>query len=197
MIQPRHVSRPASTSDSGPPLALSAGRRWGLSTIALALLLGNALVALQPPQLMERGLFVPHPAFVRDAFLLPAMFGKWSPWNEDYVITGKRTQTGDVRDRGRWIRLPLEDHFPFRHAFTTMQIYVPRHAGGRGDEGQQEALAVLAEKIRANHNRRRPERPVSAVQIGSVVWPKDPRGYRAGKVQGRTWSRVWFSEETP
>ncbi len=163
-------------------------------TIALALLCGNAMVALQPPELVQLGLYIPHPNFVRDAFELTSMFSTYSPKNEDYMIYAKRTQAGRAEDRGRWIRLPLIDHFPRRHAITTMQIYVPFPARIHGAVGRNRAWSMLAGKIRANHNRLYPDLPVAQIRLDAVQWPTDPRGFRAGKVPGKIQQRMWFSE---
>ena len=149
-----------------------------MSAIALALLYGNAMVALQPPQLVELGLYIPHPKFVRDIFALTGMFSSNSPRNEDYLIYGRRTQTGRAEDRGRWIELPLSEHFPLRHSITTMQIYVPFHETIYGEEGRARAWSVFARKIRANHNRLHPDLPVADIRLDAVDWPADPRALR-------------------
>ncbi len=173
---------------------MSAGRRLSMSAIALALLYGNAMVALQPPQLVELGLYIPHPKFVRDAFDLMSMFSSYSPRNEDYLIYGKRTQVGRPEDRGRWIELPLTDHFPLRHSITTMQLYVSFPAAIYGDVGRTRAWSVLARKIRANHNRLYPDLPVADIRLDAVDWPTDPRGFRAGMLPETTRNRMWFIE---
>jgi hypothetical protein len=187
------VSRSLAHRNGSSP-ALSASRRWILSAIALGLLYGNAMVALQPPQLEAFGIFIPHPKAVRDAFVLTAMFLTDSPKNEEYVIHGLRTQTGRAEDRGGWIRLPLTDHFPHRHGITSMHLYVPYPEAIGGEAGRQRAWALLAAKIRANHNRLHPDQPVAQVRIGSLEWPKDPRGFHAGKAPGTTMLRIWFTE---
>ena len=179
---------------NGSSPSLSASRRLILSAIALGLLYGNAMVALQPSQLEQLGLFIPHPKAVRDAFVLTAMFASDSPVNEEYVIHGNRTQTGRADDRGSWIRLPLAEHLPLRHAMTSMQIYVPYPEQIHGEAGRQRAWTVLAGKIRANHNRLHPDQPISQVRFGSLEWPKDRRGFHAGKAPGRTLLRIWFTE---
>jgi hypothetical protein len=173
---------------------MSALRRLIMSAIALALLYGNAMVALQPPELLALGLYIPHPKLVRDAFTLTSMFSSYSPRNEDYLLYGKRTQSGRADDRGSWIELPLSEHFPLRHSITTMQIYVPFHTALYGEEGRARAWSVLARKIRANHNRLYPDLPVAEIRLDAVDWPTDPRGFRAGMLPDRTRNRMWFIE---
>jgi len=174
---------------------MSGIRRLIMNGIALALLYGNAMVALQPPELEPLGLYIPHPTFVQDAFELTSMFTSYSTMSEDYVLFGKRTQEGLAGDRGSWIRLPLTDHFPRRHGFTTMHLYVPFPARIDGDAGRNRAWSVLARKIRANHNRLHPDRPVELIRIDALQWPADPRGFRAGRAPGKMQERMWFSEE--
>jgi hypothetical protein len=152
------------------------------------------MVALQPPKLEQLGLYVPHPAAVRQAFLLTVMFGNYSPYNADYLIQGRRTHAGLADDRGSWINLPLSDHFPLRHSITTMQLYAPFLTTIHGDVGRQHAWAVLSRKIRANHNRLDPAHPVAQIRLFAVKWPKDRRGFRAGKVPNKTKTYLWFTE---
>jgi hypothetical protein len=177
-----------------PPATLSAGRRLLLSAIALALLYGNAMVALQPPQLLDLGLYVPHPGFVRHAFELTSMFSSYSPKNEDFAIYGKRTQAGRAEDRGHWIELPLREHLPRRLSITTMQLYASLPARIDGDEGRKRAWSVFARKIRANHERLHPDQPVAEIRLDAFQWPTDPRGFRAGLSPSSTVNRMWFIE---
>lgn len=152
------------------------------------------MVALQPPELVARGLSIPHPDAVRNAFDLTSMFSSYSASNEDYAIFAIRTQAGRSGDRGRWIELPLSDHFPRRLPLTAMQIYASFPARIDGDEGRARAWSVLAEKIRANHNRLHPESPVAQIRLDAVQWPTDPRGFYAGKAPGKIRTRLFFSE---
>ena len=187
------MQRPLSHHDASVPI-LSVARQFTLSAIALVLLVGNALVVFQPQQLEKYGLYIPDLKFVRDAFQITGMFSVHLPENEDYVLAGKLTQTGLGQERERWIRLSLQDHFPHRHGITTMKIYVARHAV-LGTVAVYQARAVLARKIRANHNQLYPGRTVSQIRFSFVRWPKDPQGFRAGMVPGQTKSAVWFIEE--
>ncbi len=173
---------------------MSAIRRLIMSALALALLYGNAMVALQPAELVQRGLYIPHPTVVRDVFDLTSMFSSYSPNNEDYAIYGKRTDAGRAEDRGHWIELPLTDHFPLRHAITTMEVYASFPAAIDGEEGRKRAWSVLARKIRANHNRLYPDLPVAEIRLDAFQWPTDPRGFRAGLLPATTTNRMWFSE---
>jgi hypothetical protein len=173
---------------------MPAGRRWIMSAIALALLYGNAMVALQPAELLELGLFIPHPEAVRNAFVLTAMFASDLPQNEDYLIQGRLAPADIADDQERWITLPLGEHLPRRHPITTMEIYAPYPQAIGGEPARQRAWTVMAHKIRARHNRLHPDIPVEQIRFGALQWPKDPRGYRAREVAGQTWLQLWFKE---
>ena len=170
-------------------------RRWTMSAIALVLLCGNALVALQPQHVVERGIGIPRPEWLVKAFVVTSMFYSSSDRNEDYVISGRRTQTGVVEDRGQWVMLPLQEHIPFRSMLAGGYLRVQQHQSLEDRMAQRRAWAVLARKTRANHNRLHPDRPVSQVRFGVVDWPKDGRGFRARKVPSLVQSRVWFTED--
>src|SRR6185503_2201104 len=78
-------SSPTADADHAPPLAprptVSRARRALLNAVALFLIYGNAVVALQPPRLQRAGFYVPTPRWVRDAFLMSGMFTSWSATN--------------------------------------------------------------------------------------------------------------------
>lgn len=168
-----------------------------MNAIAIGLLYGNATVVLQPAALMRAGLRIPTPAFVRDAFLMTGMFSSYSTWNGDFFIAGLRTRSGAAEDRGRWISLPLHDHFAQRHGVTFTQMFLAHVWDVQGPVAQAHAWKFLARKIRERHNRLHPEHPVTRVQFGSVEWPQSPAGYRANKRPELLRTHIWYTEALP
>ena len=172
-------------------------RRWLLNALAMALIYGNAAVALQPPALRRLSLRVPRAGFVVDAFLITGMFSSYSLTNSDLFILGRRTHSGLVEDRGLWIQLRVREHFPQRHGVIFTELFAAHHWDMHGRRGQQEAWRFLARRIRAHHNRLHPERAVASVRFGSVQWPQSPLGYRAAKRPERLLTQNWFTEPEP
>lgn len=179
-----------------PPNAAT-WRRLSMNAIAIAVLCGNAMVVLQPPAVRGSRLELPTPGFVRDAFLMTGMFGSYSAFNFDFMLNGLRTQDGRARDRGHWIALRLRDHFAQRHGVTFTQLFVAHAWDTHGKAAQARAWAVLAGKIRERHNRLHPDARIERVQLGTVEWPQDPRGYRALKDARHMRARVWYVEPEP
>jgi hypothetical protein len=169
-------------------------RRLSMNAIAVAILYGNAAVVLQPPGVRGSALELPTPGLVRDAFLLPGMFNSYSTSNLDFVLSGLRGQDGVAADRGRWIALPLRDHFAQRHGVTFTQLFAAHDWDAHGRAAQQRAWAFLARKIRERNNRLHPERRVVRVRFGSIEWPQDARGYRAQKRPERMRAHLWYTE---
>jgi hypothetical protein len=152
-------------------------------------------VALQPPALARQGLGLPHPGVVRDAFLMTGMFNSYSLRNYDVFIGGERTLTGRKRDRGRWVRLPIRDHFSQRLGITFTQLFVMHYWDVFGRAGQRKAWPGLADKIRERHNRLHPKWPVQRIRFGQVDWPQDARGYRAGKQPSAIRASTWHLDK--
>jgi hypothetical protein len=172
-------------------------RRLLMNVIAVALLYGNAAVALQPPPLGNR---LPHPLrpeLVVDAFLMTGMFNSYSAYNIDFFIAGERTRTGKLAERGTWIDLDIKEHFVQRQGVTFTQLLSAHEWDMHGVEAQRRAWTFLARRIREHHNRLHPERPVARVRFGSVQWPQSPTSYRALKLPQQVSTQVWFSEPQP
>jgi hypothetical protein len=177
----------------GPSIAM----RAVMTVVTLTLAYGNAAVALGPPALLKLNLTLPAPDLVRDVFLMTGMFNSYSERNVDFVLTGKRSARGLREDRGRWIRLPLREHFPQRHGITYTQLFAAHHWDVHGLAAQRKAWAVMAAKVRARHNRLHPDRHVQSVRFAATDWPISPQGYRALKSSDASRPRIWFSEANP
>jgi hypothetical protein len=169
-------------------------RRRLLDALALFLIYGNVAVALQPPGLRRLGVRVPRPGLVVDAFLITGMFSSYSLYNSDFFIFGRRTQTGPANDRGQWIALRVREHFPQRHGVIFTELFAAHHWDMHGRAAQRRAWQFLARRIREHHNRLHPQRAVSSVRFGSVRWPQNPNGYRAGKTRAAMRTHTWFAE---
>jgi hypothetical protein len=167
------------------------GRRLAMNAIAVALLYGNAAVALQPGPLRNLPLHLPAPVFLVDAFLVTGMFGSYSIVNTDLYIGGLRTNQGSIEDRGRFIELPVREHFALRQGVIFTQLFATHDWDVHGLASQQKAWVVLARKLREHHNRLHPDHRVSRIIFGTVSWPQSPFGYRALKrvplVRVQTW----------
>jgi hypothetical protein len=172
-------------------------RRLLMNVVAVALLYGNAAVALQPPPLADLRVHLPRPELVVDAFLMTGMFNSYSAYNIDFFIAGERTRTGAIDDHGRWVELDIKEHFVQRQGVTFTQLLSAHEWDMHGPEAQQRAWTFLARRIREHHNRLHPERPVARVRFGSVQWPQSPISYRALKQPPQVFTRVWFSEPGP
>ena len=168
------------------------GKRVLLNAVAALLIYGNAVALLQAPALRTAGLTVPAPLWLQDAFLLHGMFTSFSRYNSELFLVGLRTDRGVTGDRGRWVPMRLRDHFAARYGVTFTQLFAMHHWDIHGRAEQRRAWVALAARIRARHNRMKPERPISAVRFGSLEWPQDPRGYRARKAEAL--SRIWYDE---
>jgi hypothetical protein len=191
---------PASAPNRPEPNAqrpAARARRTLLNAVALAILYGNVAVALQPRAVRSMGLRVPRAGFVVDAFLITGMFSSYSLVNTDLFIAGRRTQSGLIEDRGQWIYLHVREHFPQRYGVRFVELFAAHHWDMHGKQAQRRAWGFLARRIREHHNRIHPGRAVSSVRFGTVQWPIDPRGYRAGKQPGQTRTQLWFSEPEP
>lgn len=182
------VEAPIGTNEPGPV------RRGLMGIVALALLYGNAAVALAPPPLRRIGLAIPAPDGVRDAFMLTGMFNSYSVYNRDFVLAGLPQYSEDRSPKG-WFKLPLREYFPQRAGITFTQVFAAHHWDAHGRAAQRRAWATLAAKIRRRHNRLHPERPITRVRIGALRWPISPLGYRALKTREHTTPELWFSEE--
>jgi hypothetical protein len=183
--------RPVSTRPGGKTL------RALRNAVALLIVYGNVVVALQPHALRRMGLVLPRPVFIQDAFLIPGMFSSYSLTNSDLILQGERTQTGRQGDRGRYIDLDLREHFVARHGVVFTQLFAAHHWDVYGPAEQRKAWAFLAQRIRERHNRLHPDAKIAKVRFGSVEWPQDPGGYRAAKQPGALQPREWFSEAPP
>ena len=190
----------SSTADASAPPASPASpypsrlRRALLNALAVFLLYGNAVVALQPPRLRRAGFELPAPRWLRDTFLMSGMFTTFSDTNLDMFITGLRTDDGDPATRRQWVRIAIREHFPDRHGVTFTKLFAMHHWDARGRSAQRGAWIQMAQKIRARHNRLHPESRVERVRFGSVQWPQSPLGYRAAKRPGALQTRTWFEE---
>lgn len=158
------------------------------------ILYGNAAVALQPHPLRQAGLGLPRTEWLTDAFLMTGMFSSYVTYNSDLFILGERSQTGRVHDRGHWIALKVNEHFPARLGVAFIQMFVVRHWDTFGLKAQKRAWVGLAARIRAHHNRLHPQEAVTRVRLGQVDWPQDPRGYRWAKHGQKVRSTIWFEE---
>lgn len=171
-----------------------------MTAVALLVIVGNSYVAVQPGRwASSQWNPLPHSRALRDMFLLPGMFSTYSRKNVDPFIGGKRTDTGDERDRGQWVRLEVSEHFPHRNGVNFTRIYAMHHRDMWGAEGQRRAWAQTAERIRHNHNRLHPDRPIERVRFGLLWWPKSPAGYRVRKTAKEIETQTLFaeSESTP
>jgi hypothetical protein len=165
-----------------------------MNAIAALLLYGNVAVALQPPQLRRQPIHLPCPGFLIDAFLMTGMFSTYSLVNTDLYIGGLRTQSGLVSDRGRWIDVPIREHFAQRQGVIFTQLFAMHDWDMHGPQAQRRAWAALAPRIRARHNRLHPDRPVSRIAFGIVMWPQSPLGYRGLKRPGLARPKAWYVE---
>jgi len=165
-----------------------------MHALAALILYGNAAVALQPHPLHRAGLGLPRSAELLDAFLMTGMFSSYVTRNADMFLAGERSLVGREQDRGEWIRLPINEHFPARHGVVFTQLFVARHWDTFGKSAQRQAWAGLAARIRARHNRLHPDAAIARVRFGQVDWPQHPDGYRAGKLAPRVRARTWFEE---
>lgn len=161
--------------------------------IAAGLAYGNAAVGLQPPQLRAAPIHLPAPGFVIDCFLMTGMFNSYSDLNHDPFIAGLRTERGVGSDRGRWVELPLAEHFAQRQGVVFTELFSAHEWDMHGPPAQRRAWSALARRIRERHNRMHPERTVARVAFGSVGWRQSPLGYRARKTEA-TPPEPWFVE---
>lgn len=190
------ASSSATADGASAPAALypSRARRALLSCLAVLLLYGNAVIALQPPRVRRAGFVLPAPRWMRDAFLMSGMFTTWSRYNLDMFIAGLRTADGDPATRGQWVPIAVREHFPDRHGVTFTKLYAMHHWDAHGVAAQRRAWKALAQKIRARHNRLHAGLAVTRIRFGSLEWPQNPLGYRAGKRPGSIQTRVWYEE---
>jgi hypothetical protein len=168
-----------------------------MHALAIFILYGNVAVALQPPPLAKAKLGLPHPAWMHDAFLMTGMFSSYSKRNADVFIGGERTQEGREQDRGKWIRLPVRDHFPDRHGVVFVRLFAAHHWDVFGPKAQKRAWKELAKRIRARHNRLHPDAPILRVRFGQVDWPQSSRGYRARKSADTVRVQTWHEDRPP
>ncbi|MGD8863753.1 MAG: hypothetical protein PVI30_27310 [Myxococcales bacterium] len=170
-----------------------------MGVVAAFLVYGNLGVALTPGP-VSRALGVPplpQPPVLRDAFLLPGMFNSFSRRNFDHYIGGLRDDTGEAATRGKWIPIPVKEHFVQRHGITFVQLSAMHHYDVHGPDLQHHAWAGLARRIRARHNRLHPERRVRRIRFGIVTWPKSPEGYRHRKQAREIRTVTWYVEPEP
>jgi len=137
---------------------------------------------------------LPRPFAMQDAFLIPGMFTGYTTFNFDLFLEAERTPTGRLRDRGRFIALPLREHFPMRAAITYTQMFAAHHWDMLGPSGQRTAWSGYARQIKARHNRLHPDAPVGRVRFGVQTFPQSPLGYRAAKRSRNTWRYLWYAE---
>jgi hypothetical protein len=174
--------------------ALRPWRRVAMHLLAAFVIYGNVAVALQPRALFRRGIGLPRPDWVTDAFLMTGMFGSYVTRNADLFIGGERTHAGRLHDRGRWIPLDVGEHFPSRLGVAMTELFAVRHWDTHGRAAQHRAWVGLAARIRAHHNRLHPDAPVGRVRFGQTDWPQDPAGYRAKKHAPYVRATTWFEE---
>jgi hypothetical protein len=161
----------------------------------VAIVYGNLAVAFDSERIgLGSWPSLPAPSLLRDAFLLPGVFGGYAVQSFDYVLLGRRSDTGRVADRGEIITLPLAEHFPLRDAISYAQLFAPRHLHMYGSAGQREALGFLAQRIKANHARLHPDAPLAALRIGVVSFPQSSSGYRAAKTEQTSWLQIVYAE---
>jgi len=173
----------------------SRARRLAISVLAVVIVYGNLAVTFNA---RRAGLGwlprVPCPIALRDAFLIPGMFGSFVPLNFDCLIQGQPLTPAGEPDRGRWVTLSLREHFPLRESMTLVHLLAAHHRDMLGRGGQRAAWAHYAGKIRARHNRRHPEAAITRVRFGAESFPQSPDGYRAAKSPAVTSFQIWFEE---
>jgi hypothetical protein len=187
---------PEQPSASPPPAVArtSRVRRLAMNAIAFVILYGNAAVALQPPQVRNQSVHLPCPLFLLDAFLITGMFNSYSLANTDMYLAGFRAQDGPAEERGRWVELDLREHFAQRQGMIFTQLFAAHEWDMHGLSGQRRAWVSLARRIREHHNRLHPERTITRVEFGTVLWPQSPLSYRALKRAGLMQPQPWYIE---
>jgi hypothetical protein len=186
---------PAPRMSAAPPVALGPLRRALMSALAISIIYGNLAVVLNPEKLGFPGWpALPRPFAIQDAFLIPGMFSGYARYNFDMVLQGQRTEDGRAADRGRWIDLPLHEFFPQRDAIVYTQLFAAHHWDMLGDREQRRAWAELARRIERRHNRLHPDAEIRRVRFGTLNFPLSPDGYRAAKIEGKTWSELWYRD---
>ena len=167
-------------------------RRLALAACMFVVVYGNLAVTFQPRKLglgrQPFGLWLPRP--LHDAFLLPGMFSGFFGHAFDYVLEGRAAD-------GRWMRLPIKEHFPLRHGVTYTQLWAPHHREMFGPSRQREIWAAYAQQIRRRHNRLHPDLPIERVRFGVEHWPLSSQGYRARKTPDELKRTLWYSEPDP
>jgi hypothetical protein len=170
-------------------------RRLAMSVLALVIVYGNLSVTFNA---RRAGLGwlprIPCPIAVRDAFLIPGMFGSFVPLNFDCVVQGQLATPGGGLERDRWVTLSITEYFPLRASMTLVHMLAAHHRDMLGASGQRAAWAHYADKIRARHNRLHPEARIARVRIGAESFPQSPDGYRAAKSAAATSFQIWFEQ---
>lgn len=167
-------------------------QRWVTSAIGLLIIYGNLAVILNPTKFgLPPTPALPRPALLHDAFLMTGMFTSDSSQNIEVFLEGERRASDGS---AHWIPLSVGDHFPQRRPVTYAQLVAARHYDLGGVEAQRAAWIELARRIRERHNRLHPRYAIARVRFGVLSWPRDPRGYDAGRRPGQTVRELWFTE---
>jgi hypothetical protein len=195
--RPPEQARGCSMPDIADSKNVMPGRaaRALMSAIAVFVIYGNLAVTFNPEKLGLVGWpALPRPFALHDAFLIPGMFSGYSTYNFDFLLVGLRTERGRERDRGAWIELPYEEHFPLRYPIVYTQLFAAHHWDMLGEAGQRDAWAALSVKIKAHHNRLHPDAPIARLRIGSFDFPLSPLGYRGAKTAESARAELWYSD---
>lgn len=160
-----------------------------MSALAVLVVYGNLAVTFQPAKLGLPGApGLPRTVALHDAFLLPGMFSGYSPFNFDFFIEGQRDPDS------AFFELPLREHFPLRQAITYTQLLAAHHMDILGASGQRAAWAVMAQKIKARHNRLHPELRIARLRFGVLTFPQSSGGYRAAKNAPSSRRYLWYAD---
>ncbi len=169
-----------------------------MNALAVLIIYGNCAVIFHPPKLGFRKVTgLPRPIAIHDAFLMTGMFNSYVTYNLDFLVWGRRDDTGLEADRERWIQLHRDDFYPHRLGITFTQMWVAHQWDIHGKKLQRKGWAVQAKKIRLRHNRLYPTRQIERVRLGMITWPMSTRGYEALRKPGRTKTQHWFTEGRP
>jgi hypothetical protein len=169
--------------------------RCFMSAIALLIIYGNLAVIFNTEKLGLRGWpALPRPFALHDAFLITGMFSGYADHNFDFFLAGHRSYEGRNQDRGAWLALDLQEHFPLRYPIVYTQLFAAHQWDMLGEATQRAAWAALAAKIKAHHNRLHPEAPIDRLRFGCIDFPQSPLGYRGAKTDASSWIEPWYAD---
>ena len=159
-------------------------KRWAASAFAVLLVYANVSVIL-----WGVGARVPVLPATHDGFMLFGVFHTFEDINRETILEG-RDASGD------WVKLDIREHVPYELPERNRRLNADRVAGPLSFRTSDEAHAFLLRKIRERHNRLHADRPVDAVRIVILTWPRHEDQYMP-RIDDRVRRRVVASEEQP